>query len=338
MTSFFKNRITFKSTQRAVYHCQCGETHFFTAIRPLELPHLFLDLPSWIIVTDCSLFHYFSSEKERSHKKTKDVCGHVSVTDTFNILLLPRDQLVWWYLCDARCSNKHRMLGQFYRSCYGDSLQTKHTHQEIHTQPHLKRDKFTKLTEEEYPLKQRLPSPSIFVHLQTSREALMSFTHPTVNEYMSWNYLFISALYFLLLISFNLTDPAHNKRFKLMKRFKTQRKKQNKQTGSFVLERRNLWGAYAAQQWTSSDPSVKPSCLTAQKDWRQHVKEKQSLCPRDKIKMLWVAFDLRRRDTDRLKTSEPNIEKCFINCEQAAIFNEDGGSYTSSVEDWLYLF
>lgn len=165
------------------------------------------------------------------------MCGHVSVTDTFNILLLPRDQLVWWYLCDARCSNKHRMLGQFYRSCYDDSLQTKHTHQEIHTQPHLKRDKFTKLTEEEYPLKQRLPSPSIFVHLQTSREALMSFTHPTVNEYMNWNYLFTSTLYFLLIISFNLTDPAHNKRFKLMQtwkgtRFKTQIKKtkKNKQT------------------------------------------------------------------------------------------------------------
>lgn len=180
--------------------------------------HLLLYLPSWIILTDSSLFqngrarenrctlNWLSSGKESSRKKTKDVCTHVSVTDTFNILLLPSDQLAWSYLCDARCSNKHRMLGQFYRSCYGDSLQTKHTHQEIHTEPHLKHDKFTKLTEEEYPLKERLSAPNIFVHLQTSCEAMMSFARLTVNEYMNWNYLFTSTLYFLLIISFNLTQ------------------------------------------------------------------------------------------------------------------------------------
>lgn len=147
----------------------------------------------------CTL-NWLSSEKEGSRKKTKDVCSHVSVTDTFNILLLSSDQLAWSYLCDARCSDKHRMLGQFYRSCYGDSLQTKHTHthQEIHREPHLKHDKFTKLTEEEYPLKHRLPASNIFVHLQTSCEAMMSFTHPPVNEYMNWNwnYLFIETFIF----------------------------------------------------------------------------------------------------------------------------------------------
>lgn len=200
----------------------------------------------------------FLRKRERSRKKTKDVRCHVSVTDTFNILLLPGDRLVWSYLCDAHGSDKHRILGQFYRRCYGDSLQTKHTHQEILREPHLKHDKFTKLTEEECPLKQRLPAPNLFVHLQTSCEAMMSFTHPTVNENMNWNYLFISSLCFLLIISFNLTqDPAHNKGLKLIQmltatRFfswrKTQRKEnRKKKPRSFVLVRRTLWGAYAAQ-------------------------------------------------------------------------------------------
>lgn len=84
--------------------------------------------------------------------------------------------------------------------------QSTHTHQEIHREPHLKHDKFTKLTEEEHPLNQRLPASNIFVHLQTSCEAMMSFTRPPVNEYMNWNYLFISNLYFLIIISFNLTQ------------------------------------------------------------------------------------------------------------------------------------
>lgn len=146
----------------------------------------------------------FPRKKKDFERKQKDVCSHVSVTDTFNILLLTSDQLAWSYLCEARCSHKHRMLGQFWRSRNGDSLQTKHTHQKIHRETHLRHDTFTKLTEEKCPLKQRLSALNIVVHLQTSCEAMISFRHPTVNEYMNWNYLFIASLYFLIVISFPL--------------------------------------------------------------------------------------------------------------------------------------
>lgn len=156
------------------------------------------------------------SGKERSHKKTKDVCSHVSVTDTFNILPLPSDRtcvtpaaptitICWDSSAEAATA----------RAC------KQSTHQEIHGEPHLKHDKFSKLTEEKYPFKQYLPAPNIFIHLKTSWEAVMSFTHLRVNEYMNCNCFFISTLYFLRIVPFNLTQyPAHNKGFKLWQMLK----------------------------------------------------------------------------------------------------------------------
>lgn len=121
------------------YHSSIGAASFVSVFASLDNCYWSFIIPQWMSVMGVHMragarSTDFPQKKKRSHKKTKDVCGHVSVTDTFNILLLPSDQLAWSYLCDARCSDKHRMPGQFYRSCYGDSLQTKHTHQEIHTQ------------------------------------------------------------------------------------------------------------------------------------------------------------------------------------------------------------
>lgn len=56
--------------------------------------------------------------------------------------------------------------------------------------------------------------------------------------------------------------------------------------------------------------------------------------------MLLVAFDLRQIDTDRqlARNSDPSFRNALgmlsnNNGEQAAIFNEDEGSYTSSIDD-----
>lgn len=136
--------------------------------------------------------------KQGPRRKPKAARSRLSVTDTFNILPLPGDELARWYLCDARCSDKHRMLGQFCTSCCGGSLQTKHTHQEIQSEPQPKHDKFPKVTEEKYPNTKYLYSSP---RLPVKPRCHLHVSELTNNS----SCLFISLFSFIIL--FNLTQP-----------------------------------------------------------------------------------------------------------------------------------
>lgn len=128
--------------------------------------------------------------------------------------------------------------------------QSTHTHQGIHREPHLKRDKFNKLIEERCPLKQCLPVPNVFVHLQTFSEAMMSSTHPTVDGYMNWSCLYQPFIYLFVLwmwrkIQLTMRDSKIIQILKgtwgcLAEEKHRWKKNHKKMTGSFVLVRRNL--------------------------------------------------------------------------------------------------